>query len=82
MHQEKEQDVGEITNQDADFVLPSQVENVKQIAGLMAVNQVYLEFIEKLITKTDRALEKNRHLQVFLYIMCWTFFLFVYFREY
>lgn len=75
MHQEKEQDVGEITNQDADFVLPSQVENVKQIAGLMAVNQVYLEFIEKLITKTDRALEKNRHLQVFFIYYVLDFFL-------
>lgn len=39
-------------------------DKVKRIYALLAVNQVYTDFIDKLIAKVDRAIEKNRKLQV------------------
>lgn len=39
-------------------------DKVKRVYALLAVNQVYTDFIDKLIAKVDRAIEKNRKLQV------------------
>lgn len=38
--------------------------DIKRIVGLLAINQIYLDFTDKLVAKVDRAIEKNRKLQV------------------
>uniref|UniRef100_A0A915DVE6 snRNA-activating protein complex subunit 4 n=1 Tax=Ditylenchus dipsaci TaxID=166011 RepID=A0A915DVE6_9BILA len=49
--------------QDAFAGLGDEDDDTKRIAALFAVNQVYLDFVNKMIAKVDRAIERNRELQ-------------------